>query len=231
MGSGPSPYSAVGKPGLEPIVELAGRAAGRARGRRFDWFQRTMRPEPDDEILDVGCGGGAWSLARLDPAARVTGVDRVAGVGFDRPHQRFVIADACALPFGDDEFDIGFSNSVIEHIDRERRADFAAELRRVARRYWVQTPNRWFPIEPHALLPAVQLLPERARRLAWRASPRRIPYEDSLELLARGELAELFDDALIFRERIGPLTKSLIAVGPREAFRPRSPRREAPPAR
>jgi hypothetical protein len=85
----------------------------------------------------------------------------------------------------------------------------------------VQTPNYWFPIEPHALLPGVQFLPKHVRREAWRLSPRGIEYEDSLELLTEGELAKLFTDALIMRERIGPLVKSLVAIGPREDFAPR----------
>ena len=216
---GPNPYAEEGS--APSLVALAGRLAVRARRRRYEWFRQTMRPGSGEEILDIGCGGGAWSIAQLDPAASVTGVDRVEGIGFDRPNQRFVVADACALPFADDQFDIGFSNSVIEHIDRCRRTDFAAELRRVCRRYWVQTPNYWFPIEPHALLPGVQFLPRPIRETAWKASPRRIRYEDSLSLLTADELSCLFDDALILRERVGALTKSLIAVGPRDLFRRR----------
>jgi SAM-dependent methyltransferase len=213
-----NPYDLGDGRGLQPIIALAGSVASRARARRYERYRATMLPQAEDRILDLGCGE-SWSLAHLDPEARVTGVDLVERSGFDRPNQSFVVADACELPFPDNSFEIAYSNSLIEHIPSERRRDFAREVRRVAERYWIQTPNRWFPIEPHALLPGVQFLPDRARRAAWNASPRRAPYEEALRLLDAAELAELFDDALILRERAGPLTKSLLAVGPRQLFR------------
>jgi len=215
-----NPYDLGRNRSSRAAIEVAGWFSQRARRRRYDRFRRTMRPQPHDRLLDVGCGSG-WSLAQLDPDAKVTGVDLVDRGGFERPNQRFVAADAGALPFTDNSFDVGYSNALIEHIPVEQRPEFADELRRVARRYWVQTPNFWFPLEPHALLPAVQFLPPRVRRLAWRASPRQIGYEESLSLLSRFALARLFDDALILEERVGPLVKSLIAVGPRTHFRAR----------
>lgn len=212
-----NPYAVGGDRGLKPAIAAAGWLSQRARMRRYRRFLRTMKPAPGERLLDIGCGGW-WSLAELDPDAQVTGVDLAYRGGFERPHQRFVAADACELPFEDDSFDVGYSNSLVEHIAGERRANFASEMRRVARRYWVQTPNRWFPLEPHALLPGVQFLPVAAQRAAWRASPRRIDYEESLKLLTKSSLAALFPDALILEERMGPLVKSLIAVGPAELF-------------
>lgn len=214
-----NPYD-IGEGGLSALVDLAGKASQRARASRYARYRQTMKPAKWERILDLGCGGD-WSLAALDPEAMVTGVDLTDRGGFERPNQRFVKADACNLPFEDDSFDLGYSNSLIEHIPRVRRQEFASELRRTAKRYWVQTPNFWFPLEPHALLPGVQYLPHAARRVAWRASPRHIEFEEHLALLTRQELAELFDDAIILSERVGPLTKSLIAVGPRALFRER----------
>lgn len=210
---GYNPYDFSDGRGLRPVIELAGRLSARARLRRYRWYLGTMQPVPEDRILDLGCGS-AWSLAQLNPEAFVTGVDLVKREGFDRPNQDFVVADACELPFENDSFDIAYSNSLIEHIAPHRRAAFAHEIQRVSRRFWVQTPNYWFPIEPHALLPGAQFLPDRARRVAWRMSPRGIQYEDSLQLLRRSELAELFEDALILKERVGPWTKSFVASGP-----------------
>lgn len=220
-GSTPYDLGADRKAGV--AVALAGSLAGRARARRFDRYLQTMKPQPGEQLLDVGCGGSG-SLAALDPEAPVTGVDLAYRGGFERPNQRFVAADACDLPFDDGSFRLGYSNSLIEHVPFERRATFAEELRRVADRYWVQTPNYWFPLEPHALLPGVQFLRPAARRIAWRASPRRARYEESLQLLSRGELTSLFDDGLILEERVGPLVKSLIAIGPRDRFESRARR-------
>ena len=113
----------------------------------------------------------------------------------------------------DGEFDIAYSNSVVEHLPPADRAAYAAELRRVGKRWLVQTPNRLFPIEPHALLPFVHWLPRPLGRALWRLGVSGDPYDD-VRLLGMGELQRLFPDAVIVRERVGPLTKSFVAVGP-----------------
>ena len=212
--SAPGPYGSSGPAVLRPVVAAAGALARRARRRRYAWYRQVMVPLPGLTIVDIGAGD-AWSLGSLDPSAHVTSVDRRDAIGSRRPaHQSFVRADACALPFADGTFDIAYSNSVVEHIDPSRREAFAREARRVARHYWVQTPNRYFPLEPHALLPGVQFLPRGLRRKAWRLSPRQIGYEESLELLGARELQALFPDALILRERAGPTATSDFVSGP-----------------
>lgn len=172
-----------------------------------------MRPRPEERIVDVGCGPiGLAAFERTNP---ITGVDRVNRPQYEGANRTFVRADARALPFGEEEFDIAYSNSLIEHLHPSDRDRFASEIRRVARRYFVQTPNRWFPIEPHVLLPLFQFLPTRARRALWRLGASRGPFED-IRLLDEAELQALFPDGEIVRERVGPLTKSLVAVGPKK---------------
>jgi len=161
--------------------------------------------------VDIGCGAGG--LAASETGLDVTGVDRPPPAHY--PGARFVQADATQLPFGDDEFDIAYSNSVVEHLPPAARAAYASELRRVAGRWFVQTPNRGFPIEPHSLLPFVHWLPRRLGRAVWRLGVSGDPY-DEVDLLGARELRQLFPDAVIVRERAGPLTKSLVAVGPAE---------------
>jgi SAM-dependent methyltransferase len=161
-------------------------------------------------VLDVGCG--SLGLRALAPAGDITGLDALPQ---PRYPGRFVEADALAMPFADGEFDVVYCNSLIEHVDPAQRAQLAAELRRVGTRWFVQTPNRWFPIEPHVLLPLFQFLPRALRRRLWRFGASGEEFHD-IHLLDRRELARLFPDARILRERVGPLTKSLMAVGPRE---------------
>jgi hypothetical protein len=100
----------------------------------------------------------------------------------------------------------------------------ARETRRVARAYWVQTPNYWFPMEPHFLVPGWQWLPEsarvaaiRRRRLGWRGP---VPDADEaresvreIRLMRRTELARMFPDATLRPERFGGLVKSWIVLG------------------
>lgn len=145
-----------------------------------------------------------------------------------RRASNWVAADGRSLPFADQSFDIVFSNSVIEHVgSRDSQRQFANEVSRVGRRYWVQTPNRWFPVEQHLLTPFVHWLPKTCQKaivmrltiwgLMASVSPDRRSfylehYLSTIRLLDRRELAALFPVARIIRERLLGLTKSLIAV-------------------
>ena len=119
----------------------------------------------------------------------------------------YVVGDAKTMPFRDREFDVAFSNSLIEHVPVASREQVAREIRRVADRYFVQTPNRWFPIEPHYMLPLFQFLPRRLRHYYDRRF-----HDEQIDLLTPRELRGLFPDAAIHGERVFGLTKSLLAV-------------------
>ena len=189
-------------------ARLASRLAGPARRRRHERFFALTRVPPGARVVDVGCG--VLGLRALAPGLDITGVDVVARPEYPGP---LVVADAAAgLPFADDEFDLAYCSSVIEHVAPARRAAFAAELRRVSRGWFVQTPAWSFPVEPHSLLPAAHWLPPRARRPYWRVGVA-AGWED-ISLLRRREFEDLFGPA--HAERLGPLVKSWIAVRPVE---------------
>jgi len=186
------------------LPRLAEPFAQRARARRHARFVELVAPTPEMAIVDVGCG--AIGLRGLAPELSVTGVDRVPRPGYPGP---FVQADASErLPFADGEFDLAYCNSVIEHVAAARRPAFAAEVRRVARGWYVQTPARSFPIEPHSLLPLAHWLAPALRRPYWRLGAQ--GYWEDIHLLRRREFERLFGAAE--RERIGPLTKSWVSV-------------------
>jgi SAM-dependent methyltransferase len=189
-----------------PLARVAGPLATRARARRHERFFALTRLAPGARVLDVGCG--SLGLRALEPALDITGVDVLAAPGYPGP---FVRADpAEGLPFADRSFDLVYCSSVIEHVAPERRPAFAAELRRVGRGWFVQTPARSFPIEPHSLLPGAHWIPERLRRPYWRLGATG-GWED-ISLLSRAELEALFGRAQA--ERIGPLVKSWVCVSP-----------------
>ena len=187
-----------------PLARIAAPFAARARAARHDRFFALTAVEPGARVLDVGCG--RLGLRALEPRLDITGVDLI-----DRPDYpgSFVRADASEeLPFESDEFDLVYSSSVIEHVAPSRRARFAAEIRRVGRGWFVQTPAFSFPIEPHALLPAAHWLPPRLRARYWRLGA--AGEWEEISLLRRPELEELFGPAL--PERFGPLVKSWVCV-------------------
>jgi SAM-dependent methyltransferase len=191
-----------------PLVRAAEVVSARSRRRRHATFLRALAVRPDDRIVDVGCGRAG--LLALDSEHEVVGLDVLPQPAYPG---RLVVGDARAMPFADGEFDVAYCNSLIEHVEPADRPLVAAEIRRVASRWFVQTPNLWFPLEPHALLPGYQFLPVRAQR--WLAPIGAWGGYERVRLLDARELRRLFPDAEIVRERVGPLTKSLIAVGPR----------------
>ncbi len=187
-----------------PLARVASPLAARARRRRHERFFALTALPPDARVLDVGCG--RLGLRALEPRLDITGVDLAPRPDYPGP---FVQADAAAgLPFADGAFDLVYCSSVIEHVPRERRAAFAAEVRRVGRGWFVQTPAWSFPLEPHALLPFAHWLPPRLRRPYWRLGT--AGAWEEIELLRRRELEALFGPAL--PERVGPLVKSWVCV-------------------
>jgi SAM-dependent methyltransferase len=187
-----------------PLARLASPLAARARRRRHERFFATCGLAPGARVLDVGCG--ALGLLALEPELDITGVDLAERPDYPGP---FVRADAAeGLPFADREFDLVYCSSVIEHVPPARRAAFASEARRVGRGWFVQTPARSFPIEPHSLLPGAHWLPTGLRRRYWRLGVAGA-WED-ISLLSRRELEALFGPAM--PERVGPLVKSWVCV-------------------
>jgi 2-polyprenyl-3-methyl-5-hydroxy-6-metoxy-1,4-benzoquinol methylase len=199
-------------------------AAHRMRRRRFQLFlsllERVSRPV---SILDVGGSPAFWRsmgfVAREDAAITLLNIDVLP----DESGFEIVTGDARAMSeFRDGQFDVVFSNSTIEHVgtwqDQERAA---AEMRRVGQRYFVQTPNRYFLIEPHFLIPGFQFLPLTVRanlltrmRLGW--VPRARNYDsarrtvEQIRLLTRREMMALFPGASLHVERFAGLAKSFV---------------------
>lgn len=202
--------------------------ANRFRQRRTRFFEALCAPVPRPlRILDVGGVEHFWRFMGL---ADRTDVDIVL---LNRAPQRptaenisAVVGDARRMSeLGDKEFPIVFSNSVIEHVGTwTDQQQMAREVRRVGRRYFVQTPNRYFPVEPHFLVPGFQFLPIPVRVALVRrfplgyhsALPDREQAREAVEeirLLSRADLEALFPGANLYRERVLGLTKSFVAYG------------------
>ena len=188
-------------------ARIASPLAARARTRRHAQFFGLTGLAPGMQVLDVGCGTAG--LRALEPELEITGVDLVTRPDYPGP---FLQADVTeGLPYEDATFDLVYSSSVIEHVPRERRAAFAAEVARLGRGLYVQTPAYSFPVEPHSLLPFAHWLPVALRRPLWRLGAQ--GHWEEIDLLRRAEMAELFG-APVHAERLGPLAKSWIAIDP-----------------
>jgi SAM-dependent methyltransferase len=204
-------------------MKLADAVSLRSRRRKLRLFLEEVRPTADTTVLDVGVdevGFGAEGgqsgcsthnfFEELYPwPERITAVGVHGGERFAEryPSVRYVQADACALPFADRQFDVYFSNAVIEHVgERDRQRGLVEEAVRVAGRVFLTTPNRWFPIELHTRLPLVHWLPQGAAVRAYRLARR--PWAADNHLLGPRELRDLFPVPV----RVVNLGMTLVAI-------------------
>ena len=196
------------------LRRVASRVSMRSRRRKLDLLLELFEPGPETTVVDVGVTDAPFGAGSSDNffEALYPWPDRITAVGhtgLDRfaaafPQVRAVRADGRDLPFSDGEFDLGFSNAVVEHIagGRDGQRRFVHELCRVSGSVFVTTPNRWFPLEVHTLLPFVHWLPAGARR-------RVVPFDDVLDPLGPKDFASLFP----YSVRVINTGMTLIAVG------------------
>jgi SAM-dependent methyltransferase len=191
------------------------------RTKRMRRFYRFFGLTEATRVLDAGGDFFNWSTVSTTPSLTIVNLYPPR----EREHSTvWVIADGRHLPFKDGAFDITYSNSVVEHLgDFTSQQAFAIEVSRVASRYYVQTPNKWFPVEPHLFTPLVHYLPKTVQKRLLRnftvwglvtrpAVQQRDDFLREVRLLDERELRQLFPDADIWHERVLGLTKSLIAV-------------------
>jgi len=199
--------------GLAPPGSLPTRIARHQRRRMMARFLDSMGIAAPDSVLDVGVTRDrshdhsnyfeAWYPHR----SRITaaGVEDAAFLEAAYPGVRFVRANGLRLPFHDASFDFVHSSAVIEHVgSRERQAALLRELWRVARKgLFVTTPNRWFPVEVHTVLPLVHYLPPPAfRRVLAGLGHDFFAQEANLNLLSRRALSAAARTARIDAFRI-----------------------------
>jgi hypothetical protein len=207
-------------------VRLTHRISQHFRRKRMARFAAELQITSETRVLDIGGTPDYWDMLPARPRLVLLNTPRaredLTGAA------SWVAGDGRRLPFRNGAFDVVFSNSVIEHVgDAASQHRFAAEVARVGRAYWVQTPNRRFPVEQHLLTPFIHWLPRAwqhaivPRFNVWRmltrpSADRREFYVEhylrEVRLLSYGELRALFPGALVLRERFFGWTKSLVAT-------------------
>ncbi|HXQ28648.1 MAG TPA: methyltransferase domain-containing protein [Gemmatimonadales bacterium] len=198
----------------------SGSVASKFRLRRWQLIKEVLALRGTETVLDVGGTDKSWWFVDWGgPVTRCNLSKNAASKGLR------VVGDGRSLPFRDRQFDVTFSNSVIEHINTvEGQTLFARELERTGRRFFLQTPNKWFPIEPHYLFPCFQFLPVPVQR--WLHTHFHIgtfrkwdPF-GTIRLMSRRELRRLFPTARILPERLGPFVKSWYVVSAEDGPEP-----------
>lgn len=188
------------------------------RAEKMALFLRIARNQTNRmRLLDVGGGPGVDGefLELYSRFAEVVVVNLAPEV-FEPPagvHVKIMVADGRSLPFASGSFDWVFSNAVIEHVggwDDQRQ--FAQEIRRVASRgYFVTTPNRYFPLEQHTLMPFYQFLPVQLQRRVAPYSPGYLRQYEEINLLSSAQMWKLFPEGEVVSLGFPLLGNSLVA--------------------
>ncbi len=204
------------------------------RKKRFELFRGLFEgllktQKRPIRILDVGGRSTTWERAgftQYDRSQVQITILNTEPASSRYPHIQTVCGDARSMPqYSDQSFDIVFSNSVIEHVgDFADQTRMAEEIRRVGQRYFLQTPNRFFPVEPHFLFPLFQFFPLwfkmlliRNFNLGWRpqtsdpTAARELAL--SVQLLGKHQLMRLFPGAKVYAEKFWGMHKSYMMCG------------------
>lgn len=196
------------------------------REKRFAFFRGlydSIKSECGIKILDIGGTEVYWERMNFpgDENVSITLLN-LEEVKVQNPKFKSVKGNACDLTsFSENEFDIVYSNSVIEHLYTfENQIQMANEVIRVGKNYFIQTPNRYFPIEPHWIFPLFQFFPFSLKVYLtqnfnignYKKTISRKAAEDrcrEVQLLTESQMQTLFPDGNIYREKFCGLVKSI----------------------
>jgi Methyltransferase domain len=220
-------YYNVAEPGSLPT-----KVSRYQRHRMFMAFLRTMAPTAEDTVADVGvtCDRShqhsnyleAWYPHKSKIIA--VGVEDASFLEQIYTGIKFVRGSGLQLPFTDRSFDIVHSSAVLEHVgSADEQARFLSELWRVARRgIFVTTPDGWFPIEVHTVLPFIHYLPARHyRHVLKKLGLEFFSKEANLNIMSRRSLSAAAAEAGINRfeihsARLAGLSTNLMLVGKKD---------------
>jgi len=205
----------------------------KSRSKKMQMFYEIFSPTEETKILDLG--------GEIDPNNRLLQLidsykwknnitalnispEHVSLIKNNYPEVDAVIGDACSLPWPDKYFDIIYSNAVIEHVGNiDKQKKMADEIMRVGKKWFITTPNRFYPFEFHMRLPLVTLLPWDCYLLVGRFITYNhdknkytiglFPKRTDLRLMSLKELRFCFPDSNIIKQRITFWPETLIVTG------------------
>ena len=185
-------------------MSIAHLVSGYNRRRKWAIFKRDINPKREDRILDVGFSNKEYSPNDNFIEKNYQYPEMLTALGIE-PSDEFSerYPAVCVIqyggeefPFADNEFDICWSNAVIEHVgDESKQLNFLKEIRRVGRRAFVTTPNKYFPIEPHTRTPLLHFLPKPVFDFYLRLIGKKWATGDYMKLLSVGDMEKLLKSA------------------------------------
>lgn len=211
-----------------PFANLRSRYALAARRKMFDLFMAWGRPTSRSAVLDLGltpdttleesnCFERWYPFPDQLTGASIEDISALASVF---PSVNLIHLQPGPLPFADDQFDLLFCSAVLEHVGtRQQQRNFVREVARVSRKFFLTTPNRWFPLEFHTLLPLIHWLPQPSHQAILRSLGHKfLSQTENLNLLGEADVFEIFDgvaEVRIGRIPLLGLTSNLVVYGER----------------
>jgi hypothetical protein len=200
------------------------------RKKRFDllrgYFEELIRQKGRIRVLDIGGDLAYWinvGFTNTDCEFYLLNLAQDT-IPEGYPNFHSVAGNALHLPYQYGDFDIVFSNSVIEHMGSlEGQQRFADTVRRISKCYIIQTPSLWFPLEPHCRIPFFQFIPHSLRAVLImnfniNYFPKEKDYRKAVAvskttiMLSKKRFCKLFPEANIITEKLWGLSKSYVAV-------------------
>ena len=192
-------------------MSIANKVSGFNRQRKWDLFIQEFPPRSNTRILDVGFSDREYSpndnfIEKYYPFPEMLtalGIDKPIDFTMRYPRVKAIQYAGDVFPFAGKQFDVCWSNAVIEHVgSHEKQLGFLKEIKRVSRRAFITTPNRYFPIEPHTRTPLLHYLPKKLFESFLRAIGKKWATGDYMNLLGIKEICGLLKGADIKNYRI-----------------------------
>jgi SAM-dependent methyltransferase len=180
---------------------LVGKISFYARQKMYQSLVQLAHPTIETTVLDVGVTSDRRQdsnfFEKLYPYSynlTAVGLEDASFLELEHPGLKFIKTDGSRLPFADRSFDLVVSFAVIEHVgDRDRQRAFVRELCRVGRICYITTPNRWYPIEFHTLVPFLHWLPPTWFRFILKLLDQKFyAQEENLNLLSEKDIFSFF---------------------------------------
>ncbi len=205
---------------------VATKLALRARHQMFARFTRAVPTNTETTIIDIGVtpdrdlADSNFFEALYPYPARITAtsIEDATFLEEQYPGLTFVRTAGSTLPFEDRAFDVAFCSAVLEHVgDGDHQRRFIAEMCRVADRFFLTTPNRWFPVELHTFLPLLHWLPGPTHQAVLRRLGK--PFwasTDNLNLVSAAQLQAMFPPGTqieLIRHRTAGWCSNLVVHG------------------
>ena len=201
------------------IKNLMERYRAQSREKKYKLFLEKIQPKDNDTILDIGGGNGLFLEQKYQHKSNIICLDLelepLLVTKEKYPEIQCILADATALPIKDSSVPIVFSNAVIEHVgNRENQKQYANEILRVAKKFFVTTPNKFFPIEFHYRIPFYQFIPKIIQRWLNNKFSVGLWYNkgiwEDIYLLSYRQLKKLFSKNTVIKLNTTFISESLI---------------------